>query len=293
MAISMTGFGASQLQTKKFQISIQVKSVNGRFLETKFRLPRHYLSFENEMRTLVGEHLFRGSVEVFINRSEGDDDSAPQIIFKTNLAKSWLKASQKLAKDLKIKYTPKFEDILKIPDLYQVADATHTQENEKQVVLKVLKNALEDCVKLKKSEGDKLTEVLLKLISDVEGFLKDLDKKRPEIAMQLKSNLEKKLKDLADKTDLDQQRLHQESVYLLERSDIEEEVARLKSHLHGFRKALSEKGSVGKKLDFLVQEMHREINTMGAKTQALNAIESIINAKSFVEKIREQVQNIE
>ncbi|MBK9293959.1 MAG: YicC family protein [Oligoflexia bacterium] len=296
MALSMTGFGVATIQTQKNQLTVQVKSVNGRFLETKFKLPKAYFSFENDLRQVVADNIFRGSVEILVNKSEFAASHLNQtnVVFNEDLAKAWLSGAVKLSKKLKLKYAPEFRDVLKIPDLYQVNEDAVLTDDERNFVIKALKQALKDCIKSKNSEGEKLTKNLLHLVGELEDFAQNVEKMRPEMEKQLKQNLEKKIKELSQTHNFDETRLMQESVYLVEKADIEEELTRLKAHIQSFKKILNEKAaSVGKKLDFITQEMHREINTMGAKTQSLQTINNVINAKAFVEKIREQVQNIE
>ncbi len=291
----MTGFGTASLKNKKFSITIQIKSVNGRFFEPKFRMPRYYQGFESEMRAILNQKIFRGTVDVGVNRAlilDGHSEGI-EVIPNLALAQGWVKASQKLAKELGVEYRASIESLQKIPDIFQIPEPTQIEKEEMDLVLKTLHLAVDACSAERKREGDALRSILEKLLQDLSDFLTGVTKKKKHLDENLRKGLEKKLKILAHDFELDPQRLNQEAVYLLEKADIEEEIARLSTHIDGFKKHLHTKGSQGKKLDFLVQEMHREVNTMGSKTQALDVVIDVIEAKATVEKIREQVQNIE
>ena len=141
MATSMTGFGSAQGQNKHVHLSIQIKTVNGRFFDPKFRLPKLYQSFESELRQHLSESFFRGTIDVFINRSEVDGSGEKQVVVDTQLAKGWLKACTKLSKDLKIKFTPTVEGFVRIPDIFQIEEPSDVDSSEKEMVERTVKGS--------------------------------------------------------------------------------------------------------------------------------------------------------
>ncbi len=295
MITSMTGFGSATQKNKKMSVVIQIKTVNGRFFEPKFRTPKIYQSFESEMKNIIHAKIQRGNVDIQINRSLAMEiEGGMQVIPNLGLAKSWWKAAAHVAEELSLKLPPSIDSILRVPEIFQVQENfLEIEDSEKDLILMTLSLAVEKCVEERNREGRELSGELSKLLESLATFCESVDARKADFDGSLKKNLEKKIKKLSSEYALDDHRLNQEALFLIERADISEEIARLKSHIAGFKKAMNEDKSVGKKLDFLVQEFHREVNTMSSKTQALDIVLDVIEAKTVVEKIREQVQNIE
>lgn len=292
----MTGFGSSNLKNKLGAVSVQIKTVNNRYFEVKFRMPRAYQSFESELRNQIHKKIHRGSVDVTIQRSHFESGNlSQQVVANEPLAKSWLQATQKLAKKLKIKGSVSLEMLLKVPDVFVTEENLSVSEEEKILVEAAVKEAVDKCLTERRREGAALQKDLLQWIGNLEDFSEGTEKKSKDFESQIEKNLRKKIKKLSEELTVDPHRLSQEALFLMEKSDITEEITRLKTHLSALKNVLSEKPqeAVGRKLDFMIQELHREVNTISAKVQSLEISLDVVEAKTVIEKLREQAQNIE
>jgi uncharacterized protein (TIGR00255 family) len=295
MIKSMTGFGLAQFQSEQLSLQVQVKSVNGRFLEVRFKMPREYAALESELKKIITKKIERGSVDVMINREVIATALPPEVKVNVALATAWLNEAKSLAKQLKISDDIRLDSVLKVPDVVTLGDARVLSESEKQQLVSTLSTALENCMKERQREGENLADTCLALLNDLEVFNKDVKGKKDKLAGELKEKIRERIlalqEDVAFK--VDDNRLSQEVLFLLDKADVAEEVARLEAHIEAFKKSLKQNGAAGKKLEFYTQELHREVNTLGAKTQNLEITLNIIEAKTRVERLREQVQNIE
>jgi len=289
----MTGFGTAALENEKISLNVQIKTVNGRFLDTRFRMPRQYGALENEMKRLIASKLSRGSVDIQVNRALSGQDSEVEVTTNVALARGWMKAAGGLAKELGLPLSLTTENFLRIPDVIAVSESAELESWERDAVLETLKKALAACVSERKREGEELGKILGSLLDQMDRFLLGVKKRKTQLDGDLKERLKERLKNIDPAVQVDPNRLAQEVVILLDRADIAEELARADAHVGAYRKALNETGAMGKKLDFYTQELHREVNTMGSKTQSLDVTLDIIEAKTCVERMREQVQNVE
>jgi uncharacterized protein (TIGR00255 family) len=292
---SMTGFGTDESSQENTTISVQVKSVNGRFLETRFRLPREFSPLEAELKKLVAKKLLRGTVDIFVNRVQKESTEQAPININLPVARAWVKAAQDLGHHLNMDAHLQLETLLRLPDVVQPSQTSDVTAVEKDTVILSLNKALDLCVEERRREGQALAETLNRLLETLDKFLVETKSKKTLMESQLQEQLKEKLKKLSSEISIDPQRLAQEALFLLEKADIAEEIARAETHVVAFRDSLkdSKNQSLGKKLEFYTQELHREVNTMGAKTQNLDVTLGIIEAKTTVERLREQVQNIE
>ena len=293
MISSMTGFGSSTLENDKISLSVQIKSVNGRFLETRFRMPREYSALENEMKKTITAVIQRGTVEISINRVLKGDAAAVSVEPNIPLAKGWMKAAQALAKDLKLEMPKNVEPLMRVNDIIQITERGELPSWEKENLIRSLQEALSLCLAEKKREGQAQYKIFADILDELVLFVDGVKKRKSKIDGELKTKLQERLKLLDASIEVDPQRLAQEVIFLLEKGDIAEEITRAETHLKAYRDVLNENTSVGKKLEFYTQELHREINTMGSKTQSLDVTLDIIQAKTLVERLREQVQNVE
>jgi uncharacterized protein (TIGR00255 family) len=295
MIQSMTGFGLGLVENEKISLSVQIKSVNGRFLESRFRMPREYSALEAELKKRLGAKIQRGTVDVSIYRTLKGDAADFNVVPNIALARGWMKALDALNQELNLGLDAhgRTQALLRVQDLVQVSDRAQLPDWEHKAVIQGFDQALEACLSEKKREGEELVKVFSDLLAKLEKFNAAVKKRKKEIDSELQNKVQDRLKAINESVNVDPNRLAQEVMFLLDKGDIAEEIARAETHIKAYREALKEKGSVGKKLEFYTQELHREFNTMGSKTQTLEVTLDIIDAKTNVERLREQVQNVE
>ncbi len=290
---SMTGYGTSQINSKEIDLELAIKSVNGRFLDCRVHLPREYAPFEIEIKKKITQLFKRGTVDVYINRRIVDPSQQINVIVNKNVARKWLKAYQELAKELKLKDNMTLSDLAALPQVIAVKESHGLLPVEKKNLFLLLNKSLKLCEQERVREGKALKLELSTLLKDLEKLVKSMQVQVTAQSAKTKKRLEDRisLSSLEGKTD--PQRLAQEIAIQIDRSDITEELVRLKEHIGHFSKLIHAPEVQGKKLDFYTQELLREVNTIGSKSQAASLTETVVNAKALVEKIREQVQNIE
>lgn len=296
---SMTGFGVARGaasvkgDTGGVDIEISVRSVNGRFLETRFHLPREYFAIESELKSLVSQHIKRGTVDIFVTRRAKAKSRRQKVVVNNELANEYFKASQSLSKKLKLTSPIHLESILRMPGVLIVEDDLEVNNVESAALLSVLKKALKKQTDERIREGAALKRELLLIVGDLIKIVDSIELHREEanklLEQKLQARFEQKNKTIA----VEPQRFAQELMIYLEKADINEEIVRLREHLQTYRGLLSKGGAEGKQLDFYTQELLREINTIGSKSQVAMITALVVQAKTFVERLREQVQNLE
>lgn len=290
---SMTCYGYASQKTDFGLIEVSIKSVNGRFLEIRTNLPSEYLKLENDIKKRSSPILRRGSVSVFISRKKDPLKEHIQVSVKKDLAKKWTKAFDELSKELKIKSEVSMDTIAHIPNLFVINEDVVVTPKEVKTLNTLLEKALQSCLKEKTREGEALQKEVL-------GYLEALDKNLKIIRDHATKQIQTLKKQHADKSKVlkgddlvSDQRLAQEIVSQMDRMDISEEIFRFKEHLKSIKKLIGSKDLIGKKLDFYTQELLREMNTIGSKSQMFKITQSVVDSKSIIERIREQSQNIE
>lgn len=290
---SMTGFGTHRAQTSHVSVEVSVRAVNGRFLEPRMHLPREFMPFEGELRKILGEKLKRGTVDVFVARRQREAGAKSRVSVNRDLGRRYVQAYRSLAKDLKLRDDLHIETIARLPDVIKVDDEIEVDAAEKGVVLKTFRSAVDACVREREREGKALRRDLEKLLGALEKQMSAIQSLREEANRQLQERFETKLASRLKGEEIDPQRLSQEIVIQLERSDINEELQRLGEHVKNYRGILSSREAEGKKLDFYTQELLREVNTIGSKSQVARITQAVVEAKTLIERLREQVQNVE
>lgn len=289
----MTGFGKAKSSSSELELDISLKSVNGRFLEIRFHMPREYAAFEAEFKRIIGQNLSRGTVDVYVNRRPGPEAETVEVQVHTPLAKKWLKAYRELAKELKLKTELNFEMIAKAPDVLTLNERAEVSEKERKLALKLLADAAKACDGERSREGKALQSTLSSLLGDLDSAVTKMESLREAANKELEKKYRERLDRLGLDAAVDPQRLAQEIIMQIERSDIAEEIARLKEHVRAYRELIKSKDSQGKKLDFYAQELLREVNTVGSKSHVSSLTNVVVDSKAIVERIREQVQNAE
>lgn len=288
---SMTGYGSSQFKDRRLELEVHVKSVNGRFLEVRFHLPKEYSPFENDFRKAFG-NWSRGTVDVYVHRRPAAEQRLQTVKMREDNARYWAKELKALAKDLKLNHELSLRDILQMPYVMEHSDRLSLMPGELKLVEKQLKQALDRCQKVRASEGAVLKKELIAQLKALESKIGAMEGWREEAMKSSHQRLKSRLATL-DAEQLDASRLALETALMIDKMDVHEEVVRLKEHVKACGKLIQSGEARGKKLDFYCQELLREVNTIGSKSQLASLTQVVVDAKSVIEKFREQVQNIE
>lgn len=290
---SMTGFGQSKADSSNYEFEVTVRSVNGRFLEVRTHISRDLLFVENDLKKIIEKHLHRGTVDLFIGMKAKNQGAMSEVKVNTDLAKSYLKSYKLLAKNLKLKTSSSVEVYARLPEVIEVEKNQSMKQEDVDVVKAAVQKACENCVKERTREGISLQKEIARLLTNLQSQVSEIEALRSLANENLKEKFEQKIKTKLQGVELDWNRLAQEITIQIEKSDIDEELTRLKEHLRSYRQ-LSESSEVqGKKLDFYTQELLREVNTIGSKSNISKLTQIVVDAKTYIEKLREQVQNIE
>ena len=291
MIKSMTGYGKSNMSKNLREYQVEIKSVNHRYLDVSVKMPRSLSYLEEEIKKAVSAKVTRGKVDVFItfnnNSLEGRD-----IKINTEIARMYIKELRGLAESEGIVADIPVTEISKLPDVLMIQN-NQDDETLKNELLEVTNEAIENLVRTRKTEGEKIAQDLLARIQDIEEKVKKISSLSTGLIDEYVVKLKTRIKELLQDQEMDEARLAQEVVIYADKCSIEEEVTRLNSHIYQFRELLNSNEAVGKKIDFMIQEMNRETNTIGSKANNLEITNEVINMKTQLENIREQVQNIE
>jgi uncharacterized protein (TIGR00255 family) len=290
---SMTGFGRGQVSGESFTVSVELKTVNNRFLDVNLRLSQELQSLEGELKRLISTRLSRGRVDVNLQY-----ERTSEISYELNkpLISGYLHALKEMQDEFALTGEPDLNMIARLPNVLQTKK-DEMNEDFAQAIKDALEAALVELEQMREVEGKSLKDELEFRLSEIENRLPQIESESANVADEFRLRLTKRITDFLAKSDsqieFDQARLAQEVAYLAEKSDISEEITRLKAHIEQYRAIMDEEKDVGKRLDFLTQELNREANTISSKTNNLIVKESALAIKSEIEKIREQIQNVE
>ena len=295
MLKSMTGYGSGSAENNNLSVKIEVKSVNHRFLDVSVRVPRSFLCFENTLRSLVQERIKRGKVDVFVNL-EHLESSGRQVHLDRGLAKSYFAALTELENLTGSNNYEPVSVLSQFIDLFIEVDEPMDEESISDVLSRAMETALTELENARQIEGSRLTRDLVKKTDALESEWSKVAELSPRVVQQYRERLLLRIEELlAEERQewYDDQRLFAETAIFADKAAIDEELTRLKSHLLSLREILQGKGPSGRQLDFLIQELNREINTIGSKANDFEISQSVVTMKSILEQIREQVQNLE
>ena len=288
---SMTGFGRGEYSQGTNTFSVEIRSVNHRYSDISVRMPRSLSSLEEKVRELINEEIYRGKIDVYINYSSFGQNS--KIMIDTNLAENYVNSLNMLKEQFGIKDEISLSLLTRFPDIL-VMETEEQDFDELWLVLKeALESALKALVEMRQREGERLKADLLLKLDGIKDIIMDVKEKSYSIVDEYKNKLYDRIKELTKEIPIDENRLLTEVAIFADKSSIDEEIVRFESHIEEFKKTINQGGSVGKRLDFIIQEMNREVNTIGSKVTDLSILNNVINMKTEIEKIREQVQNIE
>lgn len=292
MALSMTGYGRGIKATPAYSMTIDIKSINHRYLEMYFKIPRAYSFIEDKLRRELATKVSRGKIEVTVTIEKFLSE---EVLVKLNrpLLTSYFKAIDELTTEFNIQGKPDLNTILNLPDVTQTVQPTEDQEQLEILAGEVFSEAIDSLLKMRRTEGRQLVVDLQERLANLNEFRQKLAELAPEMVSDYRIRLTKRIQELTDGIEVDPNRLATEVAIFADKSDINEELVRIESHLHQFQKTLNLDEPIGRKLDFMVQELNREVNTIGSKANDLKIAQLVIQFKSELEKIREQIQNIE
>ena len=304
MTRSMTGYGRAQKILNGRDILVEIRSVNHRYYEYSSRIPRTYNYIDEKLKTMLKSGISRGKVEVnvTINNIEGRDTV---VALNKGLAEEYIKVLKEFGDEINEKYVDcdEIEDyveddltlskLIKIPDIFTIQKAPDDEEQVWNDVSQVAGEARAKFVEMRATEGEKLHNDVIEKADGILRMVARVEEQSPKTVENYRNRLYQKLSEILESKDIDQQRVLTEAAIFAEKIAVDEETVRLRSHISQLRDMLSSEDAVGRKLDFIVQEMNREVNTIGSKAQDLNITRIVVDMKAEIEKIREQIQNIE
>jgi uncharacterized protein (TIGR00255 family) len=289
----MTGYGAGAADAATARITVEIRGVNQRFLDVKVNLPREYAAWEAEIRERMRTVAERGRVEVAVVRTAVPARRHYRVGVREDLARAYVGAARRLGRSLRLDGAVTLADVLRLPELFEVSETAPSFDPERGALRRALARAIAGFERDRRREGKHLQQDLLARARDVRRITEDVRRRVPAVRETMEARLRERLAKLDGLPAMEPERVTQEIVGLVERGDITEEIVRLESHLGALAAALVATGGVGKRVEFLLQEIQRELNTIGSKAGDLTITGLVVDGKAQVEKLREQVQNIE
>ena len=292
MIKSMTGFGRCEVAEAERKITVEMKSVNHRYLDVSMKMPKKLNFFEASIRSLLKEYIQRGKVDLFLSY-EDFTESGGTVRYNREAAAEYLKYLKQMEEEFSLKNDVSVTALARFPEVFSLEQADLGEDGLWKTLEKGLRGAAESLMRTRISEGEALKNDLLTKLDGMLEHVAFIEARAPQIMAEYRQNLEAKVKELLADAQVDESRLAMEVTIFADKVCVDEELVRLRSHIETTRKTLLEGGSVGRKLDFIAQEMNREANTILSKTGDLTTSDHAIELKTEIEKVREQIQNIE
>ena len=292
MIRSMTGYGSAKGSCQGLNISVELKSVNNRYLDCSVRLPRGFLFAEEAVKAKVQSHISRGKLDVFINI---DSAAADNVVVKVNeqLAAGYVNAVRQLSETFLLENSLTAAALSRMPDVLSVEKQDADAETVTAAIAGIVEEALDAYDEMRRREGKKLSDDIDARLAAIERYVEEVERRSPETVKEYRERLYRKMSEVLQNTALDEQRILLEAGIFADKVAVDEETVRLRSHIAQMRAMLCEGSPIGRKMDFLIQEFNRESNTIGSKCNDSEVTKIVIELKSEIEKIREQIQNIE
>lgn len=292
MLKSMTGFGRCENITDEYKISVEMKAVNHRYLDLSIKMPKKFNYFEASIRTLLKKYIQRGKVDLFINY---EDYTEGNLCLKYNraLAAEYMDYFNRMAEEFDIQNDVKVSTLAKFPEVFSMEQVPDDEEHLWEILSVALEEATETFVRSREAEGEHLKKDLLGKLDYMTGLVDYIEERSPQILGEYRAKLESKVQDLLSTTAIDEGRIAAEVTIFADKICVDEETVRLRSHIENTKQELLSGESIGRKLDFIAQEMNREANTILSKSTDLSISDKAIALKTEIEKVREQIQNIE
>jgi uncharacterized protein (TIGR00255 family) len=289
----MTGYGQGECTLGERRFVAELKSVNYRYRDTIIRLPKAFQAMEDEIRTQIASRITRGRIEVFLQVEKGAGESEYELELNLPLVRSYFQIFKQLSEEFGVEQKVRPDELCQMRDVILVKPEEIDIDEARRGLQEALRLALDSCDKMRIQEGRAIQEDFLKRLELIEAYLKEIEERAPFVVEAYKRRLQDKIDHISHDIEMDEDRLLQEVAIFADRCDITEEIVRTRSHLKQFRHYLSIEDAVGRRLDFLMQEIHREINTMSAKASDSSISGKTVEIKAELEKLREQVQNVE
>ena len=292
MIKSMTGFGRCEAVTDECKISVEIKAVNHRYLDLSIKMPKKFNYFEAAMRTLLKDYIQRGKVDVFITYEDYTEDQV-SLKYNSTLAAEYMKNFEKMAEQFGLEDDVTVSMLSRCPEVLTMEQVPEDEEHMWAMLQEVLKGAAENFVETRLREGENLKNDLIGKLDHMLSMVDFIEERSPKILEEYRQRLGDKVRELLQNSTIDESRILTEVTVFADKIGGDEETVRLRSHIEGMKKELLAGGSVGRKLDFIAQEMNRESNTILSKSNDLEISDQGILLKTEIEKVREQIQNIE
>ena len=291
MIKSMTGFGRSNLQENLREYQVEIKSVNHKYIDINVRMPRNISFLEDDIRKIISSKIKRGKIDVFIT-FDNYSDEGKSIKINKEIARIYIENLKELATEENIASNIEVTEITKLPDVLVIKN-NEDEEKLKIEINKVVNDAVDKLIEMREIEGEKMAQDALQRLEIINSKVKEISELSTGLIEEYVVKLEARIKELMKTNEIDQTRLAQEVVIYADKCSVQEEITRLYSHIQQFKDLINSKSAAGKKLDFIIQEMNRETNTIGSKANNLEITNRVIDIKTELEDIREQIQNIE
>lgn len=292
MIKSMTGFGRHEICDENHKIAVELKAVNHRYLDVNTKMPKKLYIFENAIRTLLKDYIQRGKVDVYI-QYEDYTEGKSNVKYNAEIAGEYLKYLTEMAETFKLENDIRVSTLSRYPDVFSMEEVTVDEDTLWKELSEVVKVACENFVNSRIREGEQLKLDLIAKLDEMNGYVDFIDERSPQIIQAYRERLLNKIHEVLEDPKIDENRIATEVTIFADRICVDEEMVRLRSHIDGTKQALLEGGSIGRKLDFIAQEMNREANTILSKSNDLEVTNIGIELKTCIEKVREQIQNIE
>lgn len=292
MIKSMTGYGRARAVINGREIIAEIRSVNHKFFESSIKLGRAYTFLEPELKQMLKEKISRGKIELSLTVYNLDTPDA-EVTVNLSAARNYINAAREAATGLGLEDDLALTDLFRIPDAFTVIKSESGEEQLKEDIFAVVREAVDKFIEMRTTEGESLKADVLEKAQNIERMTALVEQYYPESVTAYRTRLYEKLKEILSDNNIDEQRILTEAAIFAEKVAVDEETVRLHSHIAQLRRMLDSDGEIGRKLDFLVQEMNRETNTIGSKSADIRITELVVDMKSEIEKIREQIQNIE
>ncbi len=292
MIKSMTGYGSAKGAAEGFEITVELKSVNNRYLDTSVKLPRNFIFAEDAIKKAVQAHISRGKVDVFVTV---DASTVGDVTVKVNesLLKGYIDAITHIFEEYPVTNDLTAMSVARLPDVLCVEKADMDAEQIAAEITEIAERALKDFDEMREREGEKLRDDVLGRIDTIDRLVSIVEEKAPETVKEYRARLEQKMTEVLATSGIEESRILAEAAIFADHIAVDEETVRLRSHMSQLRTMITGNSPIGRKIDFLVQEFNREANTIGSKCQNSEIAHVVVDLKSEIEKIREQIQNIE
>ena len=290
--LSMTGYGSAKGSVEGQEITVELKSVNNRYLDCSVRLPRNFLFAEDTVKQAVSAGVSRGKVDVFVS-AQASQDSGTVVSVNEELARGYRDAVARIAETLGLESGLNAFSLARFPDVLTVERCELDKDNAAAALSDITAKAVEEFNAMREREGERLRRDMLGKLETIEELVSVVEERSPQTVKEYRERLEARLRDILADRSLDEQRVITEAAIFADRTAVDEETVRLRSHIAQFRTMLEEGSPIGRKMDFLVQEFNRESNTIGSKCSDASLAKVVVDLKSEIEKIREQLQNVE